>query len=92
MALSVVVMFGLLVAEAAAEPTSTRRSDNAVTSPSYSVTASLALTKRPRPLTAACHRSSSLDGSSLSLFGGTGQLQVAFAVCQAQPVLPVRML
>ena len=50
------------VLDAAAEPISTRKSDNASIKPLYKLGASLALTKRPRPLTAACQRSSSLAG------------------------------
>src|SRR5512145_3340236 len=80
MKLSVSVMFGLEVAEAAAAAVWMLSAASAPCRPSVSEFGSPALKYLPRPLTAACHRSSSV----LGLFEeGTGQLHVPLVHEQA---------
>src|SRR5512139_207115 len=73
MKLSVSVMFGLEVAEAAAAAVWMLSAESACCRPWVREFGSLALKYLPRPFTAACHRSSSVLGS---LDAGTGQLQL----------------
>ena len=73
MKLSVSVMFGLEVAEAAAAAVWMLSEASACCRPWVSEFGSPALKYLPRPFTAACQRSSSVLGS---LEAGTGQLQV----------------
>src|ERR1700741_4357569 len=89
--LSPAVTFGLLVVAAAASLVIALISCKALFRPDASVAGSVALKYVPRPLTAACHRSSMFSGA---FDDGVGQLQTVPAVCHVHTVLeavaPVR--
>ena len=73
--------FSVLVAAAAAAPTLELMLVSALARLLARLTGSVALKNAPRPLTAACHRSSMFSTAPTL---GVGQLQTVLAACQVQ--------